>query len=100
MVLETEHETTSGRVRVVDCLALGHSRPLLVRLVEGLDGQVEMAVELIVRFDYGAVVPWVRRADDRWRAVAGPDGPGLWSPGRWLGRAHTAAAAVRAAAGV
>src|SRR5436190_1278106 len=36
MVLETEHETASGRVRVVDFLALGRSRPLLVRLVEGV----------------------------------------------------------------
>jgi len=74
MVLETEHETTSGRVRVVDCLALGHSRPLLVRVVEGLDGQVDMAAELVVRFDYGSIVPWVHHVHDRWRAIGGPDG--------------------------
>ena len=99
MVLETEHETASGRVRVVDCLAMGHSRPLLVRLVEGLDGQVDMAVELIVRFDYGSIVPWVRRVDDRWRAIAGPDGLELCSPIRLQGRDLTSAAEFTVAAG-
>jgi GH15 family glucan-1,4-alpha-glucosidase len=99
MVLETEHETASGRVRVVDCLALGHARPLLVRLVEGVDGQVDMAVELIVRFDYGSIVPWVYRADDRWRAVAGPDGLELCTPLRIHGRELTSAAEFTVGAG-
>ncbi len=99
MVLETEHETASGRVRVVDCLAMGHSRPLLVRLVEGLEGQVDMVVELIVRFDYGSIVPWVRRVDDRWRAIAGPDGLELCSPIRLQGRDLTSAAEFTVAAG-
>jgi len=99
MVLETEHETESGRVRVVDCLAMGHARPLLVRLVEGLDGQVDMAVELIVRFDYGSIVPWVRRVDDRWCAVAGPDGLELSSPIRLEGRDLTSAAEFTVAPG-
>jgi GH15 family glucan-1,4-alpha-glucosidase len=99
MVLETEHETASGRVRVVDCLALGHSRPLLVRLVEGLNGQVDMAVELIVRFDYGSIVPWVRRVDERWRAIAGPDGLELCTPLQLHGRGLTSAAEFTIAAG-
>jgi GH15 family glucan-1,4-alpha-glucosidase len=99
MVLETEHETASGRVRVVDCLAMGHARPLLVRLVEGLDGQVDIAVELIVRFDYGSIVPWVRRVDDRWLAVAGPDGLELSSPIRLEGRDLTSAAEFTIARG-
>jgi GH15 family glucan-1,4-alpha-glucosidase len=99
MVLETEHETASGRVRVVDCLAMGNARPLLVRLVEGLDGQVDMAAELIVRFDYGSIVPWVRRVDDRWRAIAGPDGLELCSPIRMQGRDLTSAAEFTVAAG-
>ena len=99
MVLETEHETASGRVRVVDCLALGHSRPLLVRLVEGLDGQVDMAVELIVRFDYGSIVPWVRRVDDRWRAIAGPDGLELFTPVQLHGHGKTSTAQFTVARG-
>jgi GH15 family glucan-1,4-alpha-glucosidase len=86
MVLETEHVTASGRVRVVDCLGLDHSRPTLVRLVEGIEGTVEIAVELVVRFDYGNVMPWVHRVDGIWRAIAGPDGLELTTPVRVQGR--------------
>ena len=50
MVLETEHDTDTGRVRVVDCLAMSGDRPLLVRLVQGISGEVTMAMELVVRF--------------------------------------------------
>ena len=39
-----------------------------------------MRVELVVRFDYGSIVPWVRRVDDAWHAVAGPDGLELRTP--------------------
>ena len=99
MVLETEHETDSGRIRVVDCLALGHARPLLVRIVEGLDGEVEIAVELIVRFDYGSIVPWVRHVDDRWRAIAGPEGLELCTPVHLEGRGTTSAAEFTVSAG-
>jgi GH15 family glucan-1,4-alpha-glucosidase len=85
MVLETEHDTDGGRVRVVDCLVPGPDRPLLVRLVEGVSGEVAMRVELIVRFDYGSVVPWVRHSDGAWQAVAGPDGLELRTPVRLAG---------------
>ncbi len=80
MVLETEHDTDGGRVRVVDCLAMGRERPLLVRVVEGLSGRIDMRMELVVRFDYGSIVPWVRRVDGAWRAIAGPDGLELHTP--------------------
>jgi GH15 family glucan-1,4-alpha-glucosidase len=99
MVLETEHATDSGRVRVVDCLAFGPDRPTLVRLVEGVEGTVDMCAELIVRFDYGHVVPWVRRVDGAWRAIAGPDGLELHSPVRLHGRDHTSTAAFTVRAG-
>ncbi|MDQ1436076.1 MAG: hypothetical protein QOF59_2892 [Actinomycetota bacterium] len=99
MVLETEHATDTGRVRVVDCLALGHARPILVRLVEGLEGQVDMAVELIVRFDYGSIVPWVRQVEGRWHAVAGPDGLELFTPVRLRGHGVTSSAKFTVAAG-
>jgi GH15 family glucan-1,4-alpha-glucosidase len=85
MVLETEHDTDTGRVRVVDCLAMGRDRPLLVRLVEGMSGEVAMRMELVVRFDYGSIVPWVRRRDGAWQAVAGPDGLELKTPVRLVG---------------
>jgi GH15 family glucan-1,4-alpha-glucosidase len=80
MVLETEHDTDTGRVRVVDCLVPRRDRPLLVRIVEGIEGEVEMRMELVVRFDYGSIVPWVRRVDGTWRAIAGPDGLELYTP--------------------
>jgi len=99
MVLETEHETESGMVRVVDCLALGHARPLLVRIVEGISGSVEMGVELVTRFDYGSIIPWVRRVDGRWRAIAGPEGLELYTPVRLHGRGKTSAAEFTVAAG-
>ena len=80
MVLETEHDTPTGRVRVVDCLVTGRKRPLLVRLVEGVSGEVTMRLELVVRFDYGSIVPWVRTVDGVWRAIGGPDGLELRTP--------------------
>jgi GH15 family glucan-1,4-alpha-glucosidase len=45
-----------------------------VRIVEGLSGHVEMFSELVIRFDYGNTIPWVRRIEDGRIAVAGPDG--------------------------
>ena len=45
----------------------------VVRIVEGIDGEVPMAMELSIRFDYGSIVPWVRRIDRGIRATAGPE---------------------------
>ncbi len=77
-VLDTEHATATGRVRVTDLMPLGDGRADLLRVVEGLEGEVEMVHEWVVRTGYGKVVPWVSRSrDDRGeqviRAVAGPD---------------------------
>ena len=80
MVLETEHDTPTGRVRVLDCLVMDRKRPLLVRVVKGLSGEVAMRVELVVRFDYGSIVPWVRTVDGVWSAIGGPDGLALHTP--------------------
>jgi len=92
MVLETEHDTDTGRVRVIDCLVTGYERPLLVRLVEGIAGEVRLRVELIVRFDYGSIVPWVRHHDGAWQAVAGPDALELRTPVRLEGHNLTTTA--------
>jgi GH15 family glucan-1,4-alpha-glucosidase len=80
LVLETEFTTDTGVVRVVDCMPPRQTEPDLVRLVEGVSGEVAMRMELIVRFDYGSVVPWVRRMDGVLRAIGGPDAISLWSP--------------------
>ncbi|RKQ90222.1 GH15 family glucan-1,4-alpha-glucosidase [Solirubrobacter pauli] len=81
LVLETELETATGVVRVIDCMPLPDDTTTEVaRLVEGVRGEVAMAMELIVRFDYGRVVPWVRRLDGGVSATAGPDALLLRSP--------------------
>jgi len=74
LVLETEWETDSGAVRVIDFMPPRGKAPDIVRIVEGLRGKVEMNSELVIRFDYGSTIPWVRRIDDGRIAVAGPDG--------------------------
>ena len=64
LVLETDFDTADGVVRVVDCMPPRGEAPDVVRLVQGLEGRVEVAMELVLRFDYGHVVPWVRRHGD------------------------------------
>ena len=75
MILETTWESDTGAVRVYDFMPPRNSAPELVRIVEGVRGTVDMRSDLVIRFDYGHVVPWLRRIDDLTRvAVAGPDG--------------------------
>jgi GH15 family glucan-1,4-alpha-glucosidase len=73
LVLETEHETADGLVRVVDCMPPRRHEADLFRIVEGVRGAVPMRMELRIRFDYGSVVPWVRRTITGLSAIAGPD---------------------------
>lgn len=74
LVLETIFETETGSVSVVDFMPLPrHEAVDLVRTITGLEGEVPMRFETRIRFDYGRVVPWVRRTEDGLTAVAGPD---------------------------
>jgi GH15 family glucan-1,4-alpha-glucosidase len=73
LVLETDFETEEGKVRLIDCMPPRTANPDLVRIVECLSGRVPMRMELIIRFDYGSITPWVRRIPGGIRAVAGPD---------------------------
>ncbi|HEX9122119.1 MAG TPA: glycoside hydrolase family 15 protein [Actinomycetota bacterium] len=74
LVLDTTFETEDGTVRVVDCMPLRDRELNLVRVVEGVRGRVPMRMDLTLRFDYGSIVPWVRRAERGClEAVAGPD---------------------------
>ena len=73
LILETEFETNEGAVRIIDCMPLSNERWDVLRIVEGLSGRVAMRMELIIRFDYGFIVPWVRRSGDTLLATAGPD---------------------------
>jgi GH15 family glucan-1,4-alpha-glucosidase len=86
LVLETEFETPEGAVRVIDFMPL-HDRAIdVVRIVEGIRGHVPMRMELVIRFDYGSIVPWVHQAGGALKAVAGPDALVLRSPIRTKGK--------------
>jgi GH15 family glucan-1,4-alpha-glucosidase len=92
LVLETEFTTSTGVVRVVDCMPPDEPIPNVLRMVEGVSGTVEMHMELIVRFDYGWVVPWVRRVDHGLVAIGGPDALVLHTPAEVHGKDLTSAA--------
>ncbi|GHA56895.1 glucoamylase [Streptomyces purpurascens] len=79
LVLDTEWETEQGAVRVTDLMPQRDEAPDVVRIVEGLDGEVTLHSVLKLRFDYGSIIPWVRRVDGHRVAVAGPDSTWLRS---------------------
>ncbi|MDT7705422.1 MAG: hypothetical protein QOG20_1029 [Pseudonocardiales bacterium] len=89
LVLETEWTTPEGRVRVIDFMPPRGHAPDIVRIVEGVSGAVPMRGELRLRFDYGRVMPWVRRRGHRIEAVAGPDAVWLATPAPTEGREWT-----------
>jgi GH15 family glucan-1,4-alpha-glucosidase len=87
LILETRFECREGAVTLVDFMPMGGSHSHIVRLVIGERGQVAMHTELILRFGYGAVVPWVEKLEDETlRAIAGPDMVVLRSPVALVGR--------------
>ena len=99
LVLESEWQTPTGRVRVIDFMPPRETKPDIVRIVEGLEGEVDMRTELVVRLDYGSVIPWVMRRDRRTLLFIGaPDALLLRTPVelRPDGMTHTAEFRVRA----
>ncbi|MHB1321348.1 MAG: trehalase-like domain-containing protein [Acidithiobacillus ferrivorans] len=64
LILETDFETGAGAVRIIDFMSLSEERWDVLRIVEGLRGRVTMRMELIIRFDYGSIMPWVQRSGD------------------------------------
>jgi GH15 family glucan-1,4-alpha-glucosidase len=80
LVLETTFETDSGAVRLLDCMPPRGRAPDVLRLVEGVRGRVPMHMSLVIRFDYGSIVPWVRSGEGALHAVAGPDALVLRTP--------------------
>jgi GH15 family glucan-1,4-alpha-glucosidase len=73
LVLETDYETSGGAVRLIDCMPPRSTTPIVIRLIVGRRGQVRLRMQLTIRFDYGSIIPWVRRVAGGIRAVAGPD---------------------------
>jgi len=86
LILETDWETAGGSVRVTDFMPIRDDAADMVRIVEGLSGSVQMYGELCLRFDYGHILPWVRRADHGLTAIAGPDAAYLTTEAPLKGR--------------
>jgi GH15 family glucan-1,4-alpha-glucosidase len=81
LILETSFETGDGAVELVDFISLRHGFSDVIRLVRGLRGRVPMQTEFILRFDYGALVPWVERLSEGGiSAIAGPERVVLRTP--------------------
>lgn len=80
LILETEFTTAEGTVRLIDVMPPRQRRPNVVRIVEGITGRVPIHMELIIRFDYGHVVPWVRCTQGSLLAIGGPNALTLRTP--------------------
>ena len=82
LILESVIETDLGSVRLIEFMPPRNRAPDVVRIVEGLDGEVPMRSELVIRFDFGRIVPWMRRIGHPPAsvAIAGPDALRLRTP--------------------
>ena len=99
LILETDWSTAAGQARVIDFMPPRDGKPpVIVRIVEGVAGSVEMDCTVRIRFGYGQVLPWVRRREDSINAIAGPDAVWLDTPIALTGRsmAHQATFTVEA----
>src|ERR687893_699524 len=92
LVLETEFETEDGAIRVLDFMPPRERDPDVIRIVEGVRGRVPVRMQLVVRFDYGSIVPWVRRLNGTIACVGGPDALCLRTPIQTHGENLTTAA--------
>jgi GH15 family glucan-1,4-alpha-glucosidase len=99
LILESVFETDEGTLRAIDFMPPRGEAPDIVRIVEGLDGKVPMRSELVVRFDYGKTVPWVRTIDEAQVAIAGPDALCFRTPVEVHGEEMTSVSEFTLAAG-
>jgi GH15 family glucan-1,4-alpha-glucosidase len=80
LVLETTFRTERGEVCLIDCFPMrrgGRHRPYqqILRIIEGRKGSADLVVDIVPRFDYGAIKPWIRRyKDGNFIALGGKDG--------------------------
>jgi GH15 family glucan-1,4-alpha-glucosidase len=82
LILETHFETDGGTVALIDFMPPRGKASDVVRLVRGIKGRVRMRMELVIRFGFGADIPWVKRTEDRAAvlAIAGQDMTVLRTP--------------------
>ncbi len=81
-ILETRFETEEGAATIIDFMPIaeGEEQIDLIRLVRGDRGRIRMRTEIILRFDYGRGIPWVRSNLLGIRAIAGPNAIQLTTP--------------------
>jgi GH15 family glucan-1,4-alpha-glucosidase len=85
MVLETDYECDGGAVRLVDFMPFsGAGHHSVIRVVEGLEGTVPVALTLVTRFGYGQYKPWITALDGDVRLTTAPDAVVLRTPARLL----------------
>ncbi|MHB8463949.1 MAG: glycoside hydrolase family 15 protein [Acidimicrobiales bacterium] len=99
LIVETEWDTADGQVRLIDHMPIRDEHPRIVRIVEGISGRVTMDMDLVIRFDYGGAVPWVREIDGGIWAIAGPDALALRTPVDLEGRGLTTGATFEVSKG-
>ncbi|HXN60158.1 MAG TPA: trehalase-like domain-containing protein, partial [Acidimicrobiales bacterium] len=92
LILETIFETSTGSVLVCDFMPPNDGHSMIHRVVESRGGTVEMQMELIVRYEYGAITPWATATGDGLVFVAARDGLRLHSPIRLVGQDNTTVA--------
>jgi GH15 family glucan-1,4-alpha-glucosidase len=106
LILETRLRVRGGEARLLDFLAMregGREAPRreIIRIVEGMHGRVDLRIEVVPRFDYGEVLPWIRSLDaGGFAAIGGNDALLVWSDAELApeGR-HALGATVRVEAG-
>ena len=86
LILETRFETATGAATLIDFMPPRSQHANVIRIVKGERGKMAFRSELVLRFAYGAIVPWVTRIDDvTLRGIAGPDMAILRTPARMRG---------------
>jgi GH15 family glucan-1,4-alpha-glucosidase len=99
LILESVFVSDAGTVRAIDFMPPRGETPDIVRIVEGLDGKVPMRSELVIRYDFGHILPWVSRVDDARVAIAGPDALCYRTPVKVRGENMTTVSEFTVAAG-
>jgi len=100
LILETTFTTADGEVTVIDFMPLREQASHLVRLVVGTRGTVAIRTELVIRFDYGQSVPWVKRTENGdLLAISGPDMVVLRTPVEMRGEQLTSVGEFTVSAG-
>ena len=73
LILESDYGCDGGAIRIIDFMPLGEGKHTVIRIIEGLEGTVEVNAELSVRFGYGGSTPWITKPDGEIQLTTAPD---------------------------